>query len=115
MTKQRKKTLTDIAQSTHKTLLSLLTMTALFLGGISLFVLNNMALRGYAFQKEAEKREKLLDDISIIETKIAGVESRFTLKKSNRIKNMVFRQGNRFMVIEPTIKTAQIPSEHTNF
>ena len=80
------------------------------LGGVSLFVLNHMALRGYAFQKEAEKREVLLNKISIIETKIAGIESRYTLKKSKDTKSMV-AQNNRYLYVENEIKTAQIDNK----
>lgn len=105
---KRRKTLTDLASSTHTTLLTLLGLVSVLLGGIALFVLNNMALRGYAFQKEAEKRENLLNEISILETKIAGIESRFSLKKAQKIKSMVSINRSRYIFVEPEIKTASI-------
>ena len=104
---KQKKTLTEIAHSTHATLLTLLGLVSVLLGGIALFVLNHVALRGYVFQVEAEKREALLNDIAILETKIAGIESRFSLKKSNTTKSMVTR-NNGYIFVEPETKTAQI-------
>jgi len=92
---------------TQKMLMFFLFGVAGMLGFLHLFLMNQVAMRGYVLSREMETRAREVAILEQLETKIAQYERRRYLSDATKSGGMVFRSGRRnFLVVKPKF-TAQ--------
>lgn len=67
-------------------------------GGLYLFTMNHMAFHGYVLQKQIEQQKDLNTELSILETKIAKIETQEFLVKNKFIKDFPAYEKPQFFV-----------------
>jgi hypothetical protein len=90
-----------IAKQTQRLLFSLLlgASAVLFIG--QLFLMNQLALGGYALTLEAEKQVKLVQKKDALEIKMAQLQTQEFLKKSGQVQTLTVRNDLQTYVSIP--------------
>lgn len=95
-----------VVNQTRKVLLFLLSSLAIGLFILQLFLMNNLALRGYALSRLIEQNAQLAQTTEQLEVRLAHLQTQEFVSKVNTTKQMVAKNTNQQYVLVPNQFTA---------
>lgn len=95
-----------VAEQTRKMLFMLLAATSIILFICHLFLMNQLAMRGYILSKESTQNTTLKRELEQSDARVAQLQTHAFVGKSSATKLMVARERQNFVVI-PSKMTAQ--------
>ena len=95
-----------LVKEAEKMFLGLMGLILFVLGSFYLFMLNRVTMSGYVLTKETQSQQQLLQEIQRLESVIAQKESREFISESSIAKELIPRDGIRYVTISPVV-TAQ--------